>query len=198
MRNFFKLMRGFCALIVCLTLASCAPAGASESAEQARDGFSQSEIISFKLIQAARDEIRIYREDGIEDTACDHYIERVIERAGFPFGPFLANGFNETMHEYLPTWQMRGFSFNSKSRGLAQLQSFLDNAPNGSAFLAQWQRVGDNGHVALIAKTAPDEFVIYQAQLGTALPHEEPIKLGSLLYAKGRWGDRSHLRLFFN
>jgi hypothetical protein len=121
----------------------------------------------------------------------------VLNRAGFPIGHFLANDLDKAMQRHLPHWQVAQFSTDNTVGDQAVLRDFLNSAPDHTAFLAQWSRVGRSGHVALVEKISTGNYMIYQAQMGLATPYSSPAKIQSLLYPKGQWGDRSHLRLFF-
>lgn len=148
------------------------------------------------LIQAANDQIQIDAANGNTQTACDLFLIDVLNRAGFPIGHFLANDLDKAMKQHLPNWRMEPFSTDNVGEDQDVLRSFLNDMPDGTAFLAQWSRVGRSGHVALVEKVSKDHYMIFQAQMGLSLPHSSPARIQDLLYPKGAWGDRSHLRLF--
>jgi hypothetical protein len=152
---------------------------------------------SAMLTSAAQKEIQASNANGNTETACDLYLINVLNRAGFPIGHFLANEMDQAIHAHLPNWRVQSFATDNPDQDQSRLRDFLNAAPDGTTFLAQWSRIGESGHVALIEKLSLDHYVIYQAQRGLSLPFSKPTKISSLLYAKGKWGDRSHLRLFF-
>jgi hypothetical protein len=167
-----------------------APEAATQAATQA---LNDSRI----LVQSAQYEIQLSKTNGSTQTACSIYLTDVLNFAGFSVGQFVSNDFDKAMRAHLPSWQMAQFTTDNPGADQARLRLFLNSAPDGTAFLAQWTRNGESGHVALIEKAANDQYLIYQAQRGLSLPYVKPARIQNLLYPKGAWGDRSHLNLFF-
>jgi hypothetical protein len=151
---------------------------------------------SMALIQAAQEEIKISQSSSPTQTACDLFLISVLNLAGFPVGFFLANDFDKAMQAHLPSWQVHTFSSDNVAEDQA-LRTFLNSAPDQIVFLAQWPRVGESGHVALIEKVSENNYLIFQAQMGLSGPHVQAARVQDLLYPKNQWGDRSHLKLFF-
>ncbi|MES3036675.1 MAG: hypothetical protein V4736_02100, partial [Bdellovibrionota bacterium] len=149
------------------------------------------------ILQAAKEEIQFSKDSGSTVTACSIYVGNVLDRAGFSVGSFVSNNFHNSMAAHLPHWQSAQFTTDNPGEDQEALRNFLNAAPDHSVFLAQWSRVGQGGHVAIVEKVSADNYLIYQSQSNLTLPHSKPAKVRNLLYPKGEWGDRSHLRLFF-
>ena len=147
------------------------------------------------LVTAANAEIAESNATGAQDTQCSDFVAKVIRRTGLNVPGFHANDFNKIAATYLPQWKLTEFTTADLPAGRAALKAFLNSTPDHTAFLAQWPRLNQSGHVAIVEKVAEDQFVIYQAQGGLSLPHSAPVKVESLLYGIEPV-DRSHLRLW--
>ena len=101
------------------------------------------------------------------------------------------------MNRSLPEWKSTAFSADEPGEGHARLRTFLNGFADHTAFLAQWKRSEESGHVAIIEKVATDKYAIYQAQQGLSSPYRKLTKIESLLYSESEWGNRSRLRLFY-
>lgn len=148
------------------------------------------------LVKAAKEEVRISDEEKSQETACSIFVLKVLKRSGIEMKPFTANGFSDFVETVLPDWIREEFSIHDASRGREALRYYLNEAHDGSAFIAQWPREGRSGHIAIIEKVAHDKFIIYQAQSGRATAHSKETSVESLLYAKNQWGERAKLRLY--
>ncbi len=162
----------------------------------ASGGFVVNSGSSSDLIMAAKEEIAISRENDSHETACSIYIRNVLKRAGYSVPNFMANDFDKVAAADLEGWTAHAFTADSSDHGRDQLRELLNSKPDHSAFIAQWPRIGNNGHVAIIEKASNNEFVIYQAQQGKATPHSQSTTVEALLYSRNSWGDRGHLRVF--
>lgn len=143
------------------------------------------------VIAAAKAEIA----RGSDETACSIYVKRVLNRADFGVQGFMANEFGAQARRYMSSWSVKPFYAGSDGR--TNLRSFLNSAPNNTAFVAQWIRSGRSGHIAVVVKEANNLFRIYQAQLGLSRPHSKQVGIDGLLYARNSYGDRSNMRLYF-
>ena len=179
-------------VFLCLQLSPCF-AHAAEVAESV----AAAPPDSAALIAAAQAEITAELQSGNTETACDLYLEKVLARAGFKVDHFLANEFDSVMHQDLPKWSAKDITADNLDANRESLRQFLNNAPDKTVFLTQWPRIGRSGHVAMVVKESADVYTIYQAQLGLSLPAAHPVKIEGLLYPQGQYGDRSHIRLFY-
>jgi hypothetical protein len=152
---------------------------------------------SAKIVKAALEQIQWTIQTHDTATDCSTYVSRVLARAGTPVGGFLSNDFGKVMASHLPNWKRRDFSTDHPGGDQVALRDFLNGFPDGTALLAQWRRVGKSGHIAIVEKLASDQFMIFQAQQGRALPHASPARVSQLLYAPNAYGDRAHLSLYF-
>ena len=148
------------------------------------------------LANAADAEVRHSDETGNTETACSIFVRNVLNRMELGIPEFVANDFHLVMEKYLPTWSVSEFRVDDPHTGREALRVFLNDAIDGSGFVAQWPRVGNNGHVAILEKVAADNYVIFQAQLGRSKPHRSAVTIEQLLYAKSETSDREKLRLF--
>jgi hypothetical protein len=147
------------------------------------------------LAGAASAEIDHSNATGNKDTQCSTYVAHVLRRLGLDVPGFRANDFDQIMETYLPSWKMTEFTSDELSANRSALRQHLNQFPDHTAFLAQWPRTNESGHVAVVEKIADDSYLIYQAQAGTNVPYKKPIKIESLLY--GTLGvARSRLRLW--
>lgn len=148
------------------------------------------------LVSAAK--AQISDSAGTDDTQCSDYVASVLRRMNVGVPAFQANDFDEIMARYLPTWKMAEFDVDGDGdlkQGRTDLRRYLNSRADHTAFLAQWPRVGESGHVAIVYKVATDEFQIFQAQAGLHTPYAKSVKVESLLY--GRHGvERSKIRLW--
>ncbi len=149
------------------------------------------EATSTSLVSAARSEVA----RGSSDTSCSAFVKRVLNRAGYRVQGFMANDFGAQARRYMPSWSAKAFRAGSEGRG--SLRAFLNNAPNNTAFVAQWIRSGRSGHVAIVVKEANNLYRIYQAQMGLSRPHSKQVGVDRLLYSRNSYGDRSNLRVYF-
>jgi hypothetical protein len=148
---------------------------------------------SATILQAALAQIQWTIDNHDTTTDCSTYVARTLDRAGFSVGSYSSNQFDQAMAKHLPNWKRSEFSTDNAGADQDVLRNFLNGAPNGTIFLAQWPRVGRSGHNAIVEKVSTDQFMIYQAQLGLSLPHAATARVSQLLYA----GGRANLRLFF-
>lgn len=149
------------------------------------------------IVQAALDQIQWTLDTHDTVTDCSIYVSRVLARAGMPVGGFSSNDFDKVMATHLPSWRHAEFSTENPGADQEVLRNFLNGAPDGTVFLAQWPRVSQSGHVAIVEKISLDHFLIYQAQKGLPLPHASTAHVSQLLYPSSSYGGRAHLRLFF-
>lgn len=158
-------------------------------------GYSSDFSSSSEIVSAAQNEIADSKADGSQDTQCSDYVAKVLRRTGVNVPAFRANDFDKIMAKYLPSWKMTEFTTDDLQAGRAALRDYLNSYPDHTAFLAQWPRVGQSGHVAIVDKVGENNFVIYQAQAGLSLPGSKQTKPESLLYGSSGV-DRSRLRLW--
>ena len=148
-----------------------------------------------EVVNAANAEIDLSNATGSKDTQCSDFVASVLRRLGYKVEAFQANEFNEVAARVLPAWQMTEFTTENLESSRAELRHYLNSYPDHTAFFAQWPRVGQSGHVAIVEKIAADSYLIFQAQAGLNTPYRKAAKVESILY--GTSGvDRSKLRLW--
>jgi hypothetical protein len=148
-----------------------------------------------ELVGAATAEIADSQATNNKDTQCSDFVAKVLRRTGLNVPAFHANDFDKIAAKYLPEWKMTEFTTEDLANGRSSLKQYLNSFPDHTAFLVQWPRTGQSGHVAIVEKLANDSFMIYQAQGGLNTPYAKATKVEGLLY--GTVGvDRSRMRLW--
>jgi surface antigen len=171
-------------LFLSVSLAACAGYADTNLASENSD-----------VANAAGAEIDSSNATGNKDTQCSDYVASVLRRLGYKVEAFHANDFDQVATKILPDWKMTEFTTENLETGRIALRQYLNSFPDHTAFFAQWPRVGQSGHVAIVEKIATDSYVIYQAQGGMNTPYKKVTRVESLLY--GNVGvDRSKLRLW--
>ncbi len=150
------------------------------------------------LLSAAKLEIAFSNANGNKETACSTFVMKVLNRAGHSVSAFSANDFEAVAANNLPSWNSKSFRAEDSQNNQDELRGFLNSLSDGSIVIAQWPRINRSGHIAFIEKVSDDSFVIYQAQAGLSLPHKKSTTIESLLYIRNQWGDRSHMRIFYD
>lgn len=118
-------------------------------------------------------------------TACNFYVHRVLQAAGFAHEIFMANEFHLYAKKYFRSYKAEQFRGDSSVSDLNRLKNYLWAYPERTAFIAQWRRPGRHGHIALLERI-DDKLVIYQASLGKKTPRKDQTTLENLLNANGR------------
>jgi len=114
-------------------------------------------------------------------TACNFYVHRVLEAAGFEHHIYKANDFYLYPPKYFAHYKEEKFTRGSSPAAeIERLRRHLWSYPERTAFLMNWKRSGAHGHIAFVERVG-DKLVIYQASLGTRLPRKDQTTVESLL-----------------
>jgi hypothetical protein len=124
-------------------------------------------------------------------TACNFYLQRVLEKSGFSRSAFKANDFHSYAEKHFSSYLVEEFKRDKSHEDSEALRAFIWSFPERTPLIAQWVRKQQSGHVAIIER-AGDQLIIYQASLNKYTPRRDPTTLAALLSS----GFRSHLRLY--
>jgi len=122
-------------------------------------------------------------------TACNFYVHRVLQAAGFVHQIYRANDFYLYAQKYFGHYKDEEFSGATESE-IQRLRRHLWSYPEGTAFIMNWKRPGTHGHIAIVERL-DDKLVIYQASLGTKLPRKDQTSVDMLLK-----GNRKNLTVY--
>lgn len=123
-------------------------------------------------------------------TACNFYVHRVLQAAGFVHHIYRANDFYLYPPKYFSHYKEEKFTRGASDSEEERLKRHLWSYPEGTGFIMNWKRTGKHGHIALVERVG-DKLVIYQASLGTKLPRKDQTTVASLLY-----GNRKNLTVY--
>jgi hypothetical protein len=143
------------------------------------------------LAQAPVSKIIYYAQKMIETegkklgTACNFYVHRVLQVAGFHYEVYLANDFDLYAKKYFAHYKAKDFLFEKAGTDVARLKAHIWSYPERTPFITQWSRSGTHGHIAIIERIA-DKLVIYQSSLGTKLPRKDQTTAEILLTGYNR------------
>lgn len=118
-------------------------------------------------------------------TACNFYVHRVLQVAGFAYKIFMANEFHLYAKKHFRSYKAEQFRGDSSYSDIPRLKDYLWSYPERTAFIAQWRRPGRHGHIAMLERI-DEKLVIYQASLGKKTPRKDQTTLENLLNANGR------------
>lgn len=124
-------------------------------------------------------------------TACNRYLQRVLVRAGFKVGDFVANDFDIYAKTHFKSYKSEDFKIDSTRSDSAELKKYLWSYPERTPFILQWTRPGKYGHVAIIERTG-SQLVIYQASKDNYTAKRDKTTTESLLKSK----NRAHLTVY--
>ena len=99
-------------------------------------------------------------------TACNLYIRRVLEYAGFSGEGFLATDFDLYAKKHFKYYRATDFKQDPHHTETARLRQYIWSYPERTPFILQWSRSGVIGHIAIMERIE-DTLVIYQASLGS-------------------------------
>ncbi len=124
-------------------------------------------------------------------TACNFYVHRVLEVAGFVHHIYKANDFYLYPPKYFGHYKEVKFIRDSNAAAeIERLRKHLWSYSERTPFIMNWKRSGTHGHIAIVERVA-DKLVIYQASLGTKLPRKDQTTVESLLA-----GNRKNLTVY--
>lgn len=122
-------------------------------------------------------------------TACNFYVHRVLQAAGFVHQIYRANDFYLYAQKYFDHYKDEKFSGATESE-ILRLKRHLWSYPELTPFIMNWKRSGTHGHIAIVERL-DDKLVIYQASLGTKLPRKDQTSVDMLLK-----GSRKNLTVY--
>lgn len=124
-------------------------------------------------------------------TACNFYVHRVLQAAGFVHDVYKANDFHlyppKHFADYRDEKFVRSSSVDSEA---ARLRRYLWSYPERTPFIMNWRRPSAHGHIALVERIG-EQLVIYQASLGSKLPRKDQTSVELLLK-----GNRKNLTVY--
>lgn len=132
-------------------------------------------------------------------TACNAFVQRVLQLNGFENRTFLANDFDLYAETYFGSYVRQDFVYDSATHGKVgreKLRKYIWSFPARTPFIFQWQRTGPHGHIAIVERVG-DQLVIYQANLGRYTARSNKTIIEALLYSMNR-GGRQYLSVYSN
>ncbi len=105
-------------------------------------------------------------------TACNFFIHRVLQVAGYKYEVFLANDFDLYAKKNFKTFKAEDFNTDATRTEVSRLKKYIWAYPEGTAFIMQWSRAGVHGHIAFVERIG-EHLVIYQSSLGTKTPRKD-------------------------
>ncbi len=118
-------------------------------------------------------------------TACNLYLQRVLIRAGFPTGDFIANDFDLYAKKHFKSYKTEDFKIDASRSDKEELKAHLWSYPERTPFIMQWTRPGHYGHVAIVERIA-EQLIIYQASIGSHTAQRDQTTIERLLSSKNR------------
>ncbi len=118
-------------------------------------------------------------------TACNRYVQRVLNVSGFPKGHFLANDFDLYAKKFIRSYQVENFTRNESGSEQERLKKHLWSFPERTPFIMQWSRAGVYGHIAIVERIG-ENLVIYQASLNRYTARKDQTTINTLLNGYNR------------
>ncbi len=113
-------------------------------------------------------------------TACNRFIQRVLEYSGFLRSDFMANDFDLYAQKYFKFYKSVDFNNDLAGSDIGRLHNYLWSYPERTPFIMQWSRSGMHGHIAIVERIA-DHLIIYQANLNKYTARKDQTTVQSLL-----------------
>lgn len=105
-------------------------------------------------------------------TACNFYVHRVLQVAGFVYDVFLANDFDDYAKRYFKHYKEVDFYRDTSNAEEIRLKQHIWSYPERTPFIVNWTRASVHGHIAFIERIG-EKLVIYQSSLGTKTPRKD-------------------------
>ena len=118
-------------------------------------------------------------------TACNLYVHRVLQVAGFHYEVFMANDFDVYAKRYFKSYKVEDFNRDTSNAEENRLKKHLWSYPERTPFIMQWSRAGVHGHIAFVERIG-EKLVIYQSSLGTKTPRKDQTTVDILLNGYNR------------
>ncbi len=119
-------------------------------------------------------------------TACNVFVNRVLTKAGFASGTYLAQDFDSYATKNFKHFRAVHFKYDASGSEIDRFKKYLWAYPERTAFIMQWAQVESaHGHIAFVERIA-DKLVIYQSSLGTQIAHRAPTTAQILLTGYNR------------
>ena len=129
---------------------------------------------------------RIMEKEGKKiGTACNLYIQRVLEVSGFNEGFFMANDFDVYAKKNIPHYKTVEFKRDPNGADKERLQKHIWSYPERTPFILQWKSSGAHGHIALLERIG-EKLIIYQASLGHFTERKDQTTINILLSGYNR------------
>jgi hypothetical protein len=114
-------------------------------------------------------------------TACNFYVSRVLEIAGYSDDSFIANDFDLYAKRNFSSAETESYDTNNVAPERQRLKSHLWSYPERTPFIFNWERLaGQHGHIAIVERIG-NQLVIFQANMGKYLPQRGQTTIENLI-----------------
>jgi len=118
-------------------------------------------------------------------TACNFYVSRVLEIAGYSVDSFTANDFDIYARRNFSSVEGLSFDTNNVTPERQRLRRYIWSYAERTPFILNWERTGGkHGHIAILERIG-DQLVIFQASMNQHLPLRQQTTIENILsYSK--------------
>jgi len=114
-------------------------------------------------------------------TACNFYVSRVLEIAGYSDDSFIANDFDLYAQRNFVSYDSKSFDSNLEDVERPRLRNHIWSYPERTPFIINWERSGgQHGHIAILERIG-DQLVIFQANMNKHLPKRQQTTIENIV-----------------
>lgn len=114
-------------------------------------------------------------------TACNFYVSRVLEIAGYSDDSFIANDFDLYAQRNFASYDSKSFDSNLEDVEQPRLRTHIWSYAERTPFIINWERSGaQHGHIAILERIG-DQLVIFQANMNRQLPRRQSTTIENII-----------------
>jgi len=114
-------------------------------------------------------------------TACNFYVSRVLELAGYSDDSFIANDFDRYAKKNFTSQKTATFITTKSTAEKERLKSYLWSFPERTPFILNWERSAPrHGHIAIIERMG-NTLVVFQASMNKHLAERKETTVDNIL-----------------
>jgi len=114
-------------------------------------------------------------------TACNFYVSRVLEIAGYSDDSFIANDFDLYAQRNFSNYDSKSFDSNLEDVERPRMRAHIWSYPERTPFIINWERSGgQHGHIAILERIG-NQLVIFQANMNKHLPKRQQTTIENIV-----------------
>lgn len=114
-------------------------------------------------------------------TACNFYVSRVLEIAGYSDDSFKANDFDLYARHNFASYDAKSFDSNQEEIERPRMRDYIWSLPERTPFIVNWERSsGRHGHIAIIERIG-NQLVIFQASMNRHIPQRRQTTIENIV-----------------